>query len=795
MVYIYLETSYQTYQHRLLIDEALIQAKADLDVKINASMPDMEKLKIIHDYILNRAEYAYEDDGITPKDIYWAQNIEGILLEGQAVGEGYAKLFNILLDHFDIYNLLLTGKSNHHPHMWNLVYMDEAFYHFDITWNDVDEGIVYDYFGLSHTKILTTHQLYNHNTNDRSIYLYDLPEILDLEVNLIRLYENNTLVGIYPSIKVALSHMEDSTADYILKLYDYDNSNARVELQYIRTYQMPKGTLPLVNSLTIKGDSSGLANQNLTRIGIYFDDIILSSDLILENIRVFAAHYKEESIIDIDTHSLKLKGDYAFIVRNVRLIGGENSRLINHVQHATSYADMDLDILEIHRRLTARGQTNKVHTLKYMDFSSLVFFGDIIELIEIANIESFHEGIMSPLQLNFLANPTINIGNMSHDYKEDFRYQFLVRPRDLENIPIINITGDIDAGLEYHFFTQTYTSSIDLDGREVFRQILSVNLGEYLDNPLMYAPNVDENRLKVRLNNRYITPLYNLDDSGYLYRSHDIIEIIEDGVLKKVVSLNENIDHTYEVPDNVHTIGRDAFFGFFNLHTIIIHDTVHTIESFGLAGLNNVFVYLPSSVETVEQYGFGQNWFTILTDLKEFPSNWDIDTKEAIPAFVWDYKETLQNEDYIYAVTNNDTVAILENLQAIDTEIINVPAKIDGMPVTNISNIAFSNNSNLREIYLPTTLKRIEYGMLRNASNLHTIHLPEEGSLKTIGANAFSQVRQLEEITIPASVKYVGRHIFFNHPNLTIYIQSSEYIDDWHEHWNHHNHEVIYLDE
>lgn len=58
----------------------------------------------------------------------------GALVEGDAVCQGYALAYKLLLDKCGIDSVLVT--SNEMGHAWNLVKLDGSWYHVDVTWDD-----------------------------------------------------------------------------------------------------------------------------------------------------------------------------------------------------------------------------------------------------------------------------------------------------------------------------------------------------------------------------------------------------------------------------------------------------------------------------------------------------------------------------------------------------------------------------------------------------------------------------------------------------------------------------------
>lgn len=112
-----------------------------------------DKVKYIHDYIVDNAEYDNSDRTNNG-------NIYGLLIEKNAVCEGYAKAFQYLLNLLDIPNIIVYGEgvnSNNQSefHSWNYVQMDNGkWYAVDTTWDDpiiigngrITEDIKHEYF-------------------------------------------------------------------------------------------------------------------------------------------------------------------------------------------------------------------------------------------------------------------------------------------------------------------------------------------------------------------------------------------------------------------------------------------------------------------------------------------------------------------------------------------------------------------------------------------------------------------------------------------------------------------------
>lgn len=107
--------------------------------KLEEDLSDLDKVKKIHDLILAEIDYvnnldqvSYSEGGSKSIDLHTAF---AAVETGQTVCTGYSKLFMEFLDELGVPNITLTGRTNV-SHMWNLVYLDGLWYHFDLTNND-----------------------------------------------------------------------------------------------------------------------------------------------------------------------------------------------------------------------------------------------------------------------------------------------------------------------------------------------------------------------------------------------------------------------------------------------------------------------------------------------------------------------------------------------------------------------------------------------------------------------------------------------------------------------------------
>lgn len=143
------------------------QKKAELQEKTDSFAAELAKKEsafdkelFIHDTLIDMCEYMSSEDIIysTPY---------GVLVNGKASCEGYAKAAKLLLDRAGIENHLICGTAKRgdgesEGHMWNIVYLDGRPYNLDLTWDDpvgeeVSQNRRYAYFNVTDAEILKTH--------------------------------------------------------------------------------------------------------------------------------------------------------------------------------------------------------------------------------------------------------------------------------------------------------------------------------------------------------------------------------------------------------------------------------------------------------------------------------------------------------------------------------------------------------------------------------------------------------------------------------------------------------------
>ena len=137
---------------------------------ITDDMSDKEKITVFHNYIIDNTVYDsnYLETNLNDIDNP-SHKALGPLFFGKALCGGYADVMAIFLNRLNIPNYRISSSD----HIWNFVYLDNNWYHLDLTWDDpvTDSGVN---MRLDTFLLITTEQLENLNTNyhiyDKNVY-------------------------------------------------------------------------------------------------------------------------------------------------------------------------------------------------------------------------------------------------------------------------------------------------------------------------------------------------------------------------------------------------------------------------------------------------------------------------------------------------------------------------------------------------------------------------------------------------------------------------------------------------
>lgn len=156
-----------------------INKKIDEFIKNNIKdyMQAEDKIRLFHDYVVENAEYDTERAELIEQhlddsnSLYESHIAYGPLLQGYAICGGYSDAMALFLDRIGVINYKIATDD----HVWNLVKINDKWYHLDLTWDDpvLSNGeniIMHNFF------MITTEELEEINTGQ-----HDYPKNIYLE--------------------------------------------------------------------------------------------------------------------------------------------------------------------------------------------------------------------------------------------------------------------------------------------------------------------------------------------------------------------------------------------------------------------------------------------------------------------------------------------------------------------------------------------------------------------------------------------------------------------------------------
>ena len=136
---------------------------------------DYQKSLWINDYLCKNT--VYDSDAQMRYTAY------GCLVDGSAVCAGYAKAAQLLFYSQDMACVYVRGDSKGERHGWNIVLLEDDWYHLDVTWNDAtfkgedkDRPHLYSYLHVSDQLIGKDHDVYEDEN-------CDLPDCTKMDQN------------------------------------------------------------------------------------------------------------------------------------------------------------------------------------------------------------------------------------------------------------------------------------------------------------------------------------------------------------------------------------------------------------------------------------------------------------------------------------------------------------------------------------------------------------------------------------------------------------------------------------
>lgn len=239
-----------------------------------------------------------------------------------------------------------------------------------------------------------------------------------------------------------------------------------------------------------------------------------------------------------------------------------------------------------------------------------------------------------------------------------------------------------------------------------------------------------------------------------------------------------------DIPSSVTLIDAYAFFECSSLAgSVVIPDGITEIKNRSFHGTKITDLYIPLSVTVIGDRAFSNSLENVYySGNVEAWNSISMGTGSACikdASLHFNYGTEIKTFGSIEYVLSENEIRIV-GCDAEAQGAIDIPAEIDGFPVTVIDKSAFENCTGVTSISIPSTVNRI-YSYAFSKSGITEITIPEgievlaewtfsrcsdladvtlPTTLKTIERNAFTRCEALESIEIPASVETIGDWAF-----------------------------------
>lgn len=111
----------------------------------------------------------------------------------------------------------------------------------------------------------------------------------------------------------------------------------------------------------------------------------------------------------------------------------------------------------------------------------------------------------------------------------------------------------------------------------------------------------------------------------------------------------------------------------------------------------------------------------------------------------------------VYEISDNGEYVIITGYSE-EFPKISIPTEIEGLPVTEIAQNAFTNNYDIYTVILPETVTVIGEGAFRNCRSLTAVTLPS--SLTALPDDCFRDCRVLKTVVLPETLTSIGDFCF-----------------------------------
>lgn len=777
-----IDAEYQSGEYRQKCDEAIENILVDASKEVgNAST--LDKVFNLHNYIVFNMEYAYIEGTTTPEDSIWAHNIIGFVEKNKGVCETYAKTYLYMSYIFDIESIIVTGTSHDENHGWNLSYIDNEWYAFDLTWNDNNSNVILDYFGMSLEEMEKEH------TPDTTLgvgysYQYQLPELSNRDIELVSVNKKGISMGMYTSIDSAFESMTDENAEYEILLMNSNLTEYGISITNKIKYKI-KSYFPKVKSIRIVGEKTDLVQTIFTVSSIYIENnITIGCDLILENISLLNGDNSKNSILDLNGHDFLLIGHYCQIKVD---IFDDDGSLVKSKTHERSEIYGDIDVINLYSKdyeIALRGDVHITNLYIDTQFHYNNYYGmdedNRNNKLVIDNCYIEHSAYMDIYTID--KKQYISIGNIK---SKTLNSELIIEIQfsALDDFPLINLHGETNTRVEVRLSGHETIIVVNMETGEVIRvENIDIHPFELIGREILKASDdiYDNLSLKFQYLDFYLTSdlveLTNRDENNYV--KFDLNEPDEDGFIIDDDILIGYVGNDCEVviPEGVKSIRKDAFNANFNVRKITLPTTLESIEENAFVDCYKLILIINKSNLDIAKGSLKHGGVALYA--------LEVSTEDKNITYVGDYLFYINENAYLIDYQGNEETVILPDIGQ-NYEIYNYAfyncdnikyVKFNSS-ITAIGSGAFKNCDMLKEINIPYYITRIGNEAFYSCTNLMKFSFDENCTISTISSSLFMADTLISELVLHNKVTNIEQNAFTDCIYLNIYYYGTQ--DDW----------------
>ena len=141
-----------TATERKNFENEILKTLTEINQTFSGNETEFTREVLAHDTLVSNLEYDSKNVN-NYKNNPSAWDIVGAFIDGKAVCEGYAKSMQVLAFSLGLDCATVTGVSTE-PHMWNVINIENNWYHLDATANDTNDAGYHFFFNVTSEYIL-----------------------------------------------------------------------------------------------------------------------------------------------------------------------------------------------------------------------------------------------------------------------------------------------------------------------------------------------------------------------------------------------------------------------------------------------------------------------------------------------------------------------------------------------------------------------------------------------------------------------------------------------------------------